>query len=352
MPTNSENNLQKFPDLTWQSHFSSMLTDDQLSEIRTVLYRRGFILGHQIGSGGFSCVLEVQSRLYPENPSFAVKIINRSIENEAVLESFSAEVRALGSLAHPNVIQFFSHFHSDTFLYLVLEYCPGGSMTSLIAKWGVIPVASLRKYATALVSAVNFCHTHKIAHRDIKPGNMLIDKYDRVKLADFGLAMLIVRTELIDNFCGSLVYSPPELLAKRPFDPMAADIWSLGVSLFEMATGVLPWISRDEQELKEEIITGSFAMPESVSSDLADAIQKMIVVDPRVRATADELSRMPVFQEGRVSSGSSRPGKPGLLRVPGTQSGIGGAGKKRVSAICGANCTFMAAIESVLGELD
>jgi serine/threonine protein kinase len=207
------------------------------------------------------------------------------------MDSFAAEVSALSLLAHPNVIQFFNFFRSDSFLYIVLEHCPGGSIRDLIVRRGPIPESQLRRFAAEIVTALHFCHLHNIAHRDIKPSNILIDKYGRAKLADFGLAMLIVKRELVNSHVGSLAYIAPELARGEPSDPMCTDIWSLGVTFYEMATGVLPW------ESVEAIFERRFVIPGNVPPDFAAAIERMLVVDPTKRSTIRELVKIEVFQE-------------------------------------------------------
>jgi serine/threonine protein kinase len=272
------------------------ITPSQLVEVDRTLYRQGFTRGEEIGGGGCAVVYEIRSHKYRENSSFALKLVNRTLEDEDIIESFTAEANALSRIAHPNVIQFFSFFKSPSFLYLVLEFCPGGSMQTVIERYGAVPTAQLARYGGEVVSALRYCHGMQIAHRDIKPSNILIDKYNRAKLADFGLAMLTVHKELVEKYCGSLSYVAPEIIQKHPFDALAADIWSLGVTLFEMTTGKLPWESLDIENLKDEIIKGSFQIPAGMPVDFAAAIQRMIVIDPSERATADELAALPVFQ--------------------------------------------------------
>jgi serine/threonine protein kinase len=294
------------------------LSGPQLSEVDRVLYRKGFTLGEDLGGGGYASVYSVESHKYRDAPRFALKLIDRSLEDESLMESFTAEIAALEVLVHPNVIQFYDFFRSDSFLYLVLEYCPGGSMKDIVEAHGAIAIPTFRKYAAELVAALHYCHNQKVAHRDIKSSNILIDRYGRAKLADFGLAVLMARQELIESYCGSLAYLAPEILLKQPFDPMAADIWGLGVTLYEMVMGVLPWASKDIERTKEDIINARFVMPTVLPRDIAAALDSMLVGDPGKRVTAEALVKMSAFQDVAripvVGSGSiPRIGRMGAL---------------------------------------
>jgi serine/threonine protein kinase len=273
------------------------LSHERFLEAERALWQQGFLLRNEIGSGGFAVVHEVQARKYEGVTNFVVKIVDRSVEDDALMDSFAAEVSALSVLLHPNVIQFFNFFHSESFLYIVLEHCPGGSVRDLIVRQGPIPFPQLQPFASQLVSALHFCHGKNIAHRDIKPSNILIDKYGRAKLADFGLALLIIRCEFISSHVGSLAYIAPELIRGQPFDPLRTDIWALGVTFYEMATGMLPWESGNTEGMKEEIIEGRFASPPNVPDDFVQAIAQMLNVDPQMRPTPADLAKMEVFQE-------------------------------------------------------
>jgi serine/threonine protein kinase len=317
------------------------LPAESVREAERALYQHGFLLKEQLGGGGSAWVYEVQSRKYPESQRFALKIIDWSLENPTNIDSFTAEVSALQVLAHPNVIRLFDSFRSDHFLYLILEHCPG-SMRMVIDRQGAIPSAQLRRYALDLASALRYCHRQNIAHRDIKPSNILIDKYGRAKLADFGLAMLSVHQNQVSSQAGSLVYLAPEVLLGRPFNPMRTDIWSFGVTLFEMATSALPWHSQDYEGTREEIIAGTFTMPRTVPDDVAAAILKMLVVDPAERVTAADLVDLEMFHEHTKRSlaaaiGASTRRSAGIggggADIRASQSGSLGKGKTRMTAL-------------------
>jgi serine/threonine protein kinase len=276
--------------LRGMSRPSSPAPQNRDAEASKALYREGYILQDRIADGGFAQVYQVQSRQY--QTKFACKMFDFTLDND---DSFKAEVAALAQLYHPNVIQIFTFFRSETLLYQILEFCPGGSVKDLINSGRPLTDQDLRRHCQSIVSALLFCHSKDIAHRDIKPANLLIDKYNRIKLADFGLACVIERPRPPEKVCGSVPYMAPEVLQKRSFDPKAADIWALGVTLFEMAARRLPWAGDTVEEMEEEIYAGRFEVPPSVPPRLALAIRGVLVVDPRKRWTQKELVHFDYF---------------------------------------------------------
>jgi serine/threonine protein kinase len=289
--------------------------DDDEKELRKILYQNGFIIQHQIGGGGTAVVYSVESWKF--GGLYAVKLFQLStFQDASILDSFTAEVNALSHLSHPNVIKFFSYFRSPSYLYLVLEYCARGSVKDVLKRFGPISAGSLVSVALDLIRALEYCHSRNVAHRDIKPGNILIDEYDHYKFADFGLATKLAERSLISEFGGSLAYMAPEVLEHRPFDPLPADIWSLGVTFFEMAVGRSPWMCEDTAELKSVIIRGKFTIPDNVDGRFADALRKMIVVDPTGRATAAQLQGLDVFTQAKGMTVCTRPARMGWRAVP------------------------------------
>ncbi|OHS94573.1 Aurora kinase C [Tritrichomonas foetus] len=274
--------------------------EELLMEARKNLYHHGFELDAPIGDGGFATVYLVKSRQYHEN--FAVKLIDLEVdETQTLPESFRAEISALINLYHPNVIKIFDHFCSETLLYIVLEYCPGGSISDLYKKHGCIRPPVLYELCQQIISALMFCHQRGIAHRDVKPSNILLDKYGRAKLADFGLAMHFNKSQLSKMFGGSLAYLAPEILKKNPFNPMKADVWALGVTFYEMATGQLPFQSDTPEGILKEIKTNRIAGLTNFPTPFLNALRLMLCVNPANRITIDEVAMLPVFQSTKMS---------------------------------------------------
>jgi serine/threonine protein kinase len=135
--------------------------------------------------------------------------------------------------------------------------------------------------------ALQHLHSRDIGHRDLKPENIMIDQNGNAKLCDFGLAKYAPPGALTASPCGSPVYVSPEVLSGAPYQPQNADMWSIGVVLYAMVTGQIPWKSTNRQQIFESIKTGNFTIPGSVSPECADLIANLMVVNPKQRLTAD-----------------------------------------------------------------
>jgi serine/threonine protein kinase len=270
---------------------SPAVSERLLGEARKALYQRGFDITTQIGSGGFAKCFKVRSRQYQED--FVVKVFH--LIKDGISESFTAEISALKNLSHPNVIQLFDYFVSESLLYLILEYCPDGSMKQLISQCGAIRPPRLYMFCSQIVAALAYCHGKDISHCDIKPANIFVDKYGRAKLADFGLAQCHHDSPLIDNFAGSVCYMAPEILKREPHDPIKADIWSLGISFYEMATGQVPWnldcTPFDTSQTQVEV-----PWIQSVSPEFNQILRKLLRIAPEERCGCSEIEFLSIFK--------------------------------------------------------
>jgi serine/threonine protein kinase len=266
-----------------------------LHEARIFLYREGFNVIRPLGNGGYAHIFEVESRRYGE--TFAVKVIDLGIESDSPPPSFEAEINSLKQLNHPNVIRIYNYFRSESLVYIVLELCPGGSILDVLRNHGPIHPPLLYELCRQLLSALERCHMYDIAHRDVKPGNILIDRYGRSKLADFGLSCQI--RSPTEQAAGSLPYLAPEFFLGEVVDPRMSDVWSLGITFYEMATNSLPWKTN---HLKTEIVSAVILYPDTIPVEFRDVLQAMLTLDPAQRATCENLLTYDIFrkQEGGV----------------------------------------------------
>lgn len=187
------------------------------------------------------------------------------------------------------VLQLLDVFDTETSFVLVLEYCRGGELFDLLVENGYLPQEQVLDLFQQLVYALEFCHNRGICHRDLKPENVLLTSSGRVKLADFGFASLLKPGSFLETACGSPQYCAPEVLLGDSYSGVKADIWSLGVVLYAMTTGGLPFDDDNLQRLMNKINSGAFYMPVEVPPELAELLTKMLTVDPAKRATLDEV---------------------------------------------------------------
>ena len=285
--------------------------EDVLAEARKVLYQRGFDIIRPIGDGGFATVYLIKSRQYSNPDSdFVVKLIDLALdESHSLMNSFKAEIGALTKLCHPHVIQIFDYFTSKTLLYMILEYCPNGCVKDVIATQGAIQSPYVGQLFRGIVAALGLCHSEGIAHRDIKPSNILLDKYGRAKLADFGLAQYFKPDgQLSRMFAGSLPYLAPEVISKHPYDPLRADIWSLGVTFYEMLTGKLPWDGIEPDQILQEISEKIDTIAVGLDPTWSPIVNAMLQINPAKRCTCAELEANPAIRAaaGRRLSDAKR----------------------------------------------
>ena len=265
------------------------------NEIKQTLEDHGFSIADSIGAGGFAHVFKVWSQKY--NQFFAIKAFDmRGRAMTHNVSSYSAEINSLKKLSHPNIVKIYDHFSDASFLFIVLEYCPNGNLSNHITDGVPLGEDTIKAVCLDLIHALDYCHKNSIAHRDVKPENVLIDKYCQAKLADFGLSQTIDSNGRLYRFGGSRPFLSPEILKKESFDPFKADVWALGVVFFLMATGFVPNLVDDHGNCQ------TLFLPDYINDDLVDVIKIMLNTDPQRRPTMDEISRMPYF----TKIGSSR----------------------------------------------
>ena len=289
-----------------------------IEEIRQTLESHGLILIEEIGKGGFAKCFKVFSSLYKTH--FACKIISLDEKKTMKLQSFRNEIAVLETIIHPNIIQVYKTIETAKYLFLILEYCPNGDLASYIKENG--PITNLNKlfsFLKKIVSALLYLEEFNIAHKDIKPSNILIDKYYRSKLADFGLSKKLVEDgELIEEFTGSLAFVAPEIITGKAHNPIKADIWSFGVTVYYLAIGRLPFPHKDYATLFKSVSDGQYIIPEEVDPFIEQIINGALNLNPEKRMSFQQMLK--ILNEGNPlhcsSSNDALPTlKPGNPRV-------------------------------------
>ena len=223
----------------------------------------------------------------------AFKMINKSKLDVAGVCKVLREIAIMKLLNHPNIIKLLQVIHTETFIYIVMEYVSGGEVYDYLAHHGRMREEVARSKFRQIISAVHYCHEKSIVHRDLKLENVLLDEAMNIKLIDFGFSSKFTPGVRMDTFCGSLSYSAPELFLAQKYDGPKVDVWSLGVMLFVMATGSLPFggSKASALQVKQLASKGNFSIPFYVSQDLRNLLAKMIVVDPQRRATLETVMK-------------------------------------------------------------
>lgn len=265
---------------------------EEILLITETLAAHGFSSIEEIGCGGYAHVYKIFSDKYQQY--FAAKVF--SIKDTVNLSSFSAEIAALINLDHPNIIQIYNYFSDSKFLYIILEYCPNGSMQERICNGIGLIDMDLQECCKKILDSVEYCHKKKIAHTDIKLSNILFDQYNRIKLADFSLSRKLTANQSINSFSGTMFYVAPEILRLQKHDPFKSDVWSLGITFYVMATGRMPFLYKDAEQFLEIIMKDNLIVPNRLNEDLKEILRAMLRVDPSTRPTISELKEYRFFK--------------------------------------------------------
>uniref|UniRef100_A0A182M0U7 non-specific serine/threonine protein kinase n=1 Tax=Anopheles culicifacies TaxID=139723 RepID=A0A182M0U7_9DIPT len=209
-----------------------------------------------IGKGNFAKVK--LAKHVPTNKEVAIKIIDKTQLNPSSLQKLYREVRIMKMLDHPNIVKLFQVIETEKTLYLVMEYASGGEVFDYLVAHGKMKEKEARAKFRQIVSAVQYCHQKRIIHRDLKAENLLLDSEMNIKIADFGFSNEFTPGSKLDTFCGSPPYAAPELFQGRKYDGPEVDVWSLGVILYTLVSGSLPFDGATLKELRERVLRGKY----------------------------------------------------------------------------------------------
>uniref|UniRef100_A0A673L8M7 non-specific serine/threonine protein kinase n=1 Tax=Sinocyclocheilus rhinocerous TaxID=307959 RepID=A0A673L8M7_9TELE len=201
------------------------------------------------------------------------------------------EVRIMKGLNHPNIVQLFEVIETEKTLYLVMEYASGGEVFDYLVSHGRMKEKEGRAKFRQIVSAVHYCHQKNIVHRDLKAENLLLDADSNIKIADFGFSNEFKLGSKLDTFCGSPPYAAPELFQGKKYDGPEVDIWSLGVILYTLVSGSLPFDGQNLKELRERVLRGKYRVPFYMSTDCESILRRFLVLNPTKRCTLEQIMK-------------------------------------------------------------
>ncbi|KAJ8258824.1 hypothetical protein COCON_G00178360 [Conger conger] len=221
----------------------------------------------------------------------AIKSIRKEkIKDEQDLVHIRREIEIMSSLNHPHIINIYEVFENKHKIVIVMEYASRGDLYDYICEQQKLSEHEARHFFRQIVSAVHYCHRNGIVHRDLKLENILLDGQGNVKIADFGLSNLYRGDEFLQTFCGSPLYASPEIVNGRPYKGPEVDSWSLGVLLYTLVHGAMPFDGQDYRNLIRQISSGDYRKP-TKPSDACGLIRWMLMVNPERRATLEEIGR-------------------------------------------------------------
>ncbi|XP_047547615.1 serine/threonine-protein kinase SIK2 isoform X2 [Lutra lutra] len=240
-----------------------------------------------LGKGNFAVVKLGRHRI--TKTEVAIKIIDKSQLDAVNLEKIYREVQIMKMLDHPHIIKLYQVMETKNMLYLVTEYAKNGEIFDYLANHGRLNESEARRKFWQILSAVDYCHGRKIVHRDLKAENLLLDSNMNIKLADFGFGNFFKSGELLATWCGSPPYAAPEVFEGQQYEGPQLDIWSMGVVLYVLVCGALPFDGPTLPILRQRVLEGRFRIPYFMSEDCEHLIRRMLVLDPSKRLTIAQI---------------------------------------------------------------
>ena len=252
-----------------------------------------FIGFNSIGTGSFSDIFSATH--VKTNTEVALKI--SFITNSDEINLMDQEIKINKTLNHPFICKFFTEFDTPHLRILSMELIDGVSALEYVNKRSGLTIPEARQFFTQLLISIEYLHNEAhITHRDLKLENIMIDSHDHIRLIDFGFSS---RNLMMSTFCGSIPYCAPEILSGQKYSK-ESDIWSMGIILYSLIHGILPFQSNNITNLIDMILHANATFPDDFDIDLRDLITRMLIRDPKKRITLDEIKNHPFLRNERI----------------------------------------------------
>eukprot|EP00027_Filamoeba_sp_ATCC50430_P011158 CAMPEP_0168560702 /NCGR_PEP_ID=MMETSP0413-20121227/11201_1 /TAXON_ID=136452 /ORGANISM="Filamoeba nolandi, Strain NC-AS-23-1" /LENGTH=476 /DNA_ID=CAMNT_0008592021 /DNA_START=139 /DNA_END=1569 /DNA_ORIENTATION=+ len=252
-----------------------------------------YMVGKTLGEGTYG---KVKLGVHLETKQkFALKFVKLETSDNQF-----REVEIMKLLEHPSIVRLYEvlYLPESKEIVLVMEFVSGGELYDLIVQNDKLTEEHARKLFRQILCALKYCHDHLVIHRDLKPENILLDDDGNVKITDFGVSNMMRPGIRLSSQCGTKLYSAPEILTSKSYIGPEVDIWSLGVILYNMVTGCIPWEGECKADQIRNAIEGIFVVPEGVSEGCLLLICRMLEPDPKKRATLSEVFMHPWVNRG------------------------------------------------------
>jgi serine/threonine protein kinase len=256
-------------------------------------------VGRTLGHGSFGKVKLATNTISKDK--VAIKFFkHRKFTTAQQLDNCKREIEIMKLLNHPNIVKLIDVFEKkeEGTTFLVVEYVAGGELFDYIVANGMVKEKEARQFFRQIISAVEYCHANLIVHRDLKPENLLLDGDGNIKISDFGLSNIMEPGKLLDSFCGSPLYAAPEILLAERYIGPPVDVWSMGVILYALLCGHLPWCGETQAEITYNSVRGIYDEPSNLSPTVRDLIRKMLTPSPKDRITIGDIRLHPWINEG------------------------------------------------------
>jgi len=296
-----------------------------------------YTLGRLIGKGSFGKVYLATHKL--TNGS---KVVLKSAKKDD--SNLAREIHHHRQFVHPHIARLYEVIVTENLVWLVLEYCAGDELYNYLLKNGPLPVEKVQKTFTQLVGAVSFVHQQQCVHRDLKLENILLDKHENVKLVDFGFTREYEgKSNYLQTFCGTICYSAPEMLKGEKYAGEKVDVWSLGVILYALLCGELPFDDDDDNITRQKILTEDPKYPEHLPAETVALLKQLLSRRPLLRPTLPDLLCHPFLAE-------HAPQQQAILKLHQPAPFTTAIEKETLQRMRGAGVDIDAVIESVISR--
>ncbi|KAF2759301.1 Pkinase-domain-containing protein [Pseudovirgaria hyperparasitica] len=268
--------------------YKELLDEFSSSDLRHV---GNYSLGRLIGKGSFGKVYLAHHKL--TNGS---KVVLKSAKKDDT--NLAREIHHHRQFLHPHIARLYEVIVTENLVWLVLEYCPGDELYNYLLKSGAMEPVKVQKIFTQLVGAVSYVHNKSCVHRDLKLENILLDKHENVKLVDFGFTREYEgKASYLQTWCGTVCYSAPEMLKGEKYAGEKVDVWSLGIILYALLAGELPFDEDDESATKVKILKDEPSYPDTFPPAAKDLISQLLSKRPILRPSLADILQNPWLAE-------------------------------------------------------
>ncbi|KAI6656891.1 Testis-specific serine/threonine-protein kinase 6-like [Oopsacas minuta] len=253
--------------------------------MKLILQKQGYVLEKKLASGAFSKVQVAHS--LSNNRSVVVKIIEKSSLEDEIWDQFvPREIDTICRIEHPHIIRTHEILQTEVQIFIVMKVANGGNLSDYVAKKKYLQEYIVHRLFGEITSALKYLHNKLIYHRDLKPENVLLDGNFRSKLADFGFSRKAsFSKQKLETYCGSFLFASPEILRNKPYEGATSDIWSLGVILYLMLTGAMPFSEKEIWQIDSDNIPTLIHFPHwpRVSPLAENMVRQLLVFIPETR---------------------------------------------------------------------
>ncbi|KAH0787546.1 AGC family protein kinase [Histomonas meleagridis] len=286
----------------WVDKINAIINETISQENKIPVTLNDFEIIKVIGRGYFGKVSLV--RFKRNNKLYALKSMSKAkLVQYNYVDQILNERQVLIQNNHPFLVSAHYAFQTDSKIFIVLDYVPGGELFERLRKENCFSERRTKFYVTEVILGLEHLHKNGVIYRDIKPENILIDEDGHIKITDFGFAKPNMKTftDTTTTFCGTPIYLAPEICRMQPYT-RSVDWWELGVFMYELLTGEPPFFNRNPERVQQNIINKPVKCPDYLSKEVVDLISKLLEKNPLKRLgagpdDAEEIKRHPFFQD-------------------------------------------------------